>query len=151
MVFWNGVVPESIANQIGRFIGCEPRWESNLDKRQGWIQIEVDLKAGLLDELDLVYGGFPWVLCIKYYKVSFRCSSCHELGHLMAQCRRPLSHFPPFRKNWKRKVGSNLEIHENVVEKDYLSCKSSRDHSGSKQGGLEGDTLVASFLSLLFL
>jgi len=100
--------------------------------------MEVDLKVCLLDEIELVFGGFSWVQCINYYMVSFRCFRCHEVGHMMAQCHHPPSHFRPFKKTWKTKVGLNSELIEKVAEKVSTSCKSSRAHSGKVQGVHDG-------------
>jgi hypothetical protein len=54
---------DSIIYRLGRYIGSNPGW--------AWIQIEVDLRDGLLDEIELVYGGFSWTQRIDYWRVHF--------------------------------------------------------------------------------
>jgi len=73
---------DSIGNKIGRFLGCEPEWETKMDRRYGWLQIEVDLRDGLIDKIELVFGGFMWLQHIDYWRVPFICFGCHEAGHL---------------------------------------------------------------------
>jgi hypothetical protein len=70
-----------------------------------WLQVEVDFREGLQDEIELVWQGFTWIQRIDYWKVPFRCYGCHEVGHLQAQCKHHPSQFPPFRKVWKQKTG----------------------------------------------
>jgi hypothetical protein len=48
--------------------------------------------------------GFSWLQRIDYWRVSFRCFDRHEVGHLQAQCRRPQSQFPPFKRTQKQSL-----------------------------------------------
>jgi hypothetical protein len=99
----------AIGNSISSFLGCELEWEKKIDKRWVWLHVEVELKEGLLDEIELKCDDFRWVQHIDYWRVPFRCFGFHEVGHLQVQCRRPYSQFPPFRKVWKRKATSDSD------------------------------------------
>jgi hypothetical protein len=52
LLFSNEAILASIGNQIGKFVGSDPSWESKYDRRWAWIQIEVDIRNGLLDEIN---------------------------------------------------------------------------------------------------
>jgi hypothetical protein len=54
LVFWEEVVLVSIGNKIGKYISCELDWAKKTDRQWAWVQIEVDLKEGMLDEIELV-------------------------------------------------------------------------------------------------
>jgi hypothetical protein len=64
------VVLISIGNKIGKFLSCEHDWDTKENKHWEWVQIEVDLREGLLDEIELVCGGFYWLQRIDYWRVS---------------------------------------------------------------------------------
>lgn len=40
------------------FLGLESRWDLKIDRRWAWLQIEVDLREGLDDKIDLVWGDY---------------------------------------------------------------------------------------------
>jgi hypothetical protein len=75
----------------------------------------------LLDEIDMVFGGFSWTQRIDYWRVPFRSYDCHEVGHLFTQCHRSPSQFSLFKKSWKRKAEAEVAASEKVVEgkKDF--------------------------------
>jgi hypothetical protein len=106
LVFWNETVLISIGNQIGKFLSCETGWAKKVERHWAQVQIEVDLKEGLMDEIELVWGEFKWVQKIDYWRVPFRCFGCHQVGHLQAECHKAPSHFSPFQKIWKWKLAS---------------------------------------------
>jgi hypothetical protein len=68
------------------------------------VQIVVDLKEGLSKEIELVWGQFRWLQKIDYWRIPFRCFSCHQVGHVQEECSRVNSFFPPFKRTWKRKA-----------------------------------------------
>jgi hypothetical protein len=69
LFFWNEIVFKSIGNKLGMFLSCEPRWEMKVDRWWVWVQISVDLKEGLTDEIELVWGNFNWIQKIDYWHV----------------------------------------------------------------------------------
>jgi hypothetical protein len=58
--FRHAKILECIGNKIGQFIRLDNEWESKPDRHWAWIQVEVDLKDGLLDEIELVLEGYSW-------------------------------------------------------------------------------------------
>jgi hypothetical protein len=71
MFFEKKKVFEFIGNKIGNFAGLEEWWEHKTDKRWAWILMEVDLRDGSLEEMELVYGNNSWVQCIDYWIFPF--------------------------------------------------------------------------------
>jgi hypothetical protein len=47
--FWQEEMLKSIGNKIGAFAGLEQNWEKKTDRRWAWVQVEKDLKQGLLE------------------------------------------------------------------------------------------------------
>jgi hypothetical protein len=48
----------AIGYSISLFLGCELEWEKKKDRRWVWLHIEVELKEGLLDDIELICGDF---------------------------------------------------------------------------------------------
>jgi hypothetical protein len=46
------------------------------------------------------------------------------VGHLLAQCHKSPSQFPPFKKLWKRKVETYVVVSEKVMEGNTNARKS---------------------------
>jgi hypothetical protein len=91
LVFWHEEVLTAIGNSISSFLDCEIEWEKKTDRRWLWLHVEVELKEGFLDEIELKCDEFRWVQHIDYWRVPLRCFGCHEVGHLKVQCCRPYS------------------------------------------------------------
>jgi hypothetical protein len=83
---------------LGKYIGCDPIWEMKTNYRWAWVQIEVDLKDGLVDKIELVWGGFAWMSKVDYWRVLFFFYGCLKFGHLQGKCRHSLALFPSFQK-----------------------------------------------------
>jgi hypothetical protein len=54
-VFWSREALEAIGNKLGSFVKLEPNWDSKKDRRWAWVLIEVDVREGLVGNIDLVY------------------------------------------------------------------------------------------------
>jgi hypothetical protein len=73
---------EAIGNEIGVFPNLKPNWDHNVDRRWAWVQVEVDLREGLVSNVYLVFGDQIWHQKVDYWHLPFHCFSCHEVGHL---------------------------------------------------------------------
>jgi hypothetical protein len=91
----------SIGNMLNKYIGCEPMWKTKMDRLWARIQIEVELKYRLVDELEPMWGEYKWMEKVDYWKVPFRCYGYHEVGHVVAHCKHQPFSFPSFQKTWK--------------------------------------------------
>jgi hypothetical protein len=71
-----------ICNKLGVFVGKKPNWESKVDQRWVYIQIEWDVCDVLLENMDLV---FEYQIChhkLDYQKLPLCCFGFHEIGHV---------------------------------------------------------------------
>ena len=60
------------------------------------VLIELDVSKGLLPDIDIVCNSSFFTQRLDYLNMPFRCSYCHETGHLRNKCTsllhgRPLS------------------------------------------------------------
>ena len=66
--------------------------------------MEVDLSAGLPDQITLNWNSKSWVQNIDYENTAFRCRLCQQTGHLQGSCpmdRRPIKgKLKTRKKNW---------------------------------------------------
>jgi hypothetical protein len=91
LAFWREEVLKAIENRIGSFLSFEPGWESKVDRRWAWVHIEINMRLGLTEDIELVLGDFVHSQWIDYWHVSFRCFGFHEVGHVLANCHiRPV-------------------------------------------------------------
>jgi hypothetical protein len=88
LAFWSREALEAIGNKLGSFVKLEPNWDSKKDHRWAWILVEVDVREGLVGNIDLVYARITWHQKVDYWRLPFRCHGCHEIGHLRSQCSR---------------------------------------------------------------
>jgi hypothetical protein len=90
--FWTKEALEAIGNKLGVFVGLEPNWESKADCRWDWIQIEVDVRKGLVGNMDFVFGEHTWHQKVEYWKIHFYCFVCM----LLAMFNHHASSFLPY-------------------------------------------------------
>jgi hypothetical protein len=103
LVFWSSKDLEAIGKKLGVFSSLKPNWEVKADRRWAWIQVEVDLRDGLVINVDLVYGKQIWHQKVDYWCFPFRCFSCHEVGHMQSQCKRAPPIVGRLAKKWVNK------------------------------------------------
>jgi hypothetical protein len=77
--FWSREVLEAIGNKLGSFVKLEPNWDSKKDRRWAWIMVEVDVREGLVGNIDLVYAGITWHQKVDYWRLPFRCHDSMKL------------------------------------------------------------------------
>jgi hypothetical protein len=103
LVFWDKNVLKFIGNKVGDFIRLEKDWYSNMDQRWAWVEVEVDIKKGLLEEIELVFENFSWVQHIDYWCIPFLCFECHVVSHTLEICPSSLRLRPSFKNIWNPK------------------------------------------------
>lgn len=94
--FWSLDVCVGVGNQLGRFLFVDESSFEAFDKRVARILVEIDISQGLLPELTIVWREYTYVQELDYWKVSFRCFSCRQTGHLKADCPRPMKKLSSF-------------------------------------------------------
>jgi len=84
LLFWSREALESIDNKIGTVVGIEPNWASKKDSQCAWVQVEVNVREGLVGSVEIVYGENFWIQKVDYWKLPFRCFECHDIRHVRA-------------------------------------------------------------------
>jgi hypothetical protein len=57
------------------------------DKKICRVLVEIDIHAGLLESLDIVWRGYHWSQPLDYLGIPFRCSLCRKTRHLRRDCQ----------------------------------------------------------------
>ena len=83
---WSKDILTGIANTIGRFVALEKYFPTSFDKRTARVLVELDVSRGLLPEIEINCNSVVITQKLDYLKMSFRCSYCHETGHLRKSC-----------------------------------------------------------------
>ena len=83
---WNKNVLEGIANSIGWFVAIETNFLLDFDKRVARVLVEMDVSLGLPADVEVLCGECLFIQKLDYLRVPFRCSICHETGHLWRHC-----------------------------------------------------------------
>ena len=79
---WSKDILTGIANTIGRFVSLEKDFHTIFDKRTAKVLVELDVTYGLLLEIEIDRNSVVITHKLNYLKMAFRCSYCHETGHL---------------------------------------------------------------------
>lgn len=82
LVFWSNPSLIEIGNNVENFKGMEPSWETKVDRRWAWAQVEINLRDGLVENIKLVCGEFSWSQKVDYWRLPFTCFVCHKVGHI---------------------------------------------------------------------
>jgi len=83
---WNLNILEGITNTIGRFVAVDEDFHLSFDKRMAQVLVELDVSLGLPDEVEILCKERLLVQKLDYLHVPFRCSRCHDTGHLRRTC-----------------------------------------------------------------
>lgn len=65
-------------------VGIEPNWASKKDRQCAWVQVEVNVREGLVGSVKIVYGENFWIQKVDYWKLPFRCFESHHIRHVRA-------------------------------------------------------------------
>jgi hypothetical protein len=71
---WNFKVLEAIGNELGRFINVDELSLQSSDKGMAKVLVEVDIHAGLLETLEIIWRGHILVQRLDYLGIPFRCT-----------------------------------------------------------------------------
>jgi hypothetical protein len=80
LVFWSKDSLEYLGNKIGKFLALNLVWESKVDRRWAWVQVEVNLRDSFLGEVIFMHGENIWRQWINDWCFPFCCFFCHETG-----------------------------------------------------------------------
>lgn len=83
---WTYNLIMGLANSVGKFIRLDRNSLYGMDRRIAKLMVEFDMSLGLPTEVEIVWGTRSFIQRLDYYKLLFRCFSCHETGHLQSKC-----------------------------------------------------------------
>lgn len=85
-VLWQERILERRGNTLGRFIALEDGWDPKLRRHLDRIIVEFELIEGFLVQLKIEWGDWTFLQKLDYWKFTFRCKVCHQVGHVREQC-----------------------------------------------------------------
>jgi len=88
--YWEEKYFKIIGNKIGEYLEADNSYLETRQRKMARILVNINVREGLGDEVDLVLGPFHHTQRLDYENIPFRCRRCHEYGHLVADCKLPL-------------------------------------------------------------
>lgn len=88
--YWNEKYFRIIGNKLGEFLEADNSYLETRQRKVARILVNINVREGLGEELDLVLGPFCHSQKLDYENVPFRCRRCHKYGHLVVGCKLPL-------------------------------------------------------------
>jgi hypothetical protein len=55
--------------------------------------MEIDLRKGLLINIEIDLGSWSFIQKLEFYKIMFRCAIVHNCGHIWVDCNNPKGSF----------------------------------------------------------
>jgi hypothetical protein len=84
--FWNKEAIRAIADSLGKFISFDLASLSGSSRKMGRVLVEIDITAGLPENLEIVWRGRKTLQSLDYLGIPFRCNNCRATGHLRRNC-----------------------------------------------------------------
>jgi hypothetical protein len=78
---------EVIGNSLGSFVSLYDSVMKAPSRKMGKILVEIDIHGGLPEIMEIDWRGRRIVQRLDYLRIPFRCSYCHETGHLRKICK----------------------------------------------------------------
>ena len=71
---------------MGRFVVVDEDFHLSYDKRLAHVLVEMDVSHGLSAKVEILFKERLLVQRLDHLHVPFRCSRCHDTGHLRRTC-----------------------------------------------------------------
>lgn len=79
---WNKEAIRAIGDSLGKFISFDSASLMGSSRKMTKILVEIDITAGLLENLEIDWRGWKYLQTLDYLGIPFRCNICRETGHL---------------------------------------------------------------------
>jgi len=99
--YWEEKYFKRIGNKIGEFLEADNSFVDTRQRKMARILVNINVREGLGEEVDIVFGPFQHTQKLDYENIPFRCRICHDYGHLVEDCKLPL-------RTIKRKVPKEM-------------------------------------------
>ena len=99
--FWGLPSLESISLALGKFhFACHETTRHN-NSTFACFWVEMDYSKGFPTEVILTRKNYSWSQKLDYERISLRCRSCFEIGHLASHCPKgPKKNRKPRKSTW---------------------------------------------------
>ena len=88
--FWDPIHFRKLGDILGSFLEADLTFLETHYKQVARILVEVNIREGLPETIDLDWGPDIITQPLDYENVPFRCRICHAYGHPVSECRLPL-------------------------------------------------------------
>jgi len=88
--FWTLDYFKAIGNFLGEFLETDLSFEETKQRKVARILVNLNVREGLGEEIDLSWGSFTHSQILDYENVPFRCRRCHMYGKLVMNFHLPL-------------------------------------------------------------
>jgi len=86
--FWDRKVLKAIGDKVGDFVFFELKYLTWEVKRMAWILVDCDLSEGVPEAIEIHTEHGVHIQLLDYWRESFRCHGCWEVGHFKDRCPR---------------------------------------------------------------
>jgi len=90
--YWDPYHFRKIGDILGTFLEADMSYLETLEQRVARILVNINLREGLAERINLDWGPVIVPQLLDYENVSFRCRRCHAYGHPASECSKPPRH-----------------------------------------------------------
>jgi hypothetical protein len=118
---WTVAAMEAIGNSLGSFVSLDDSVMKAPSRKMGKILVEINIHEGLPEVMEIDWRGRRYVQKLDYLGIPFRCSYCHETGHLRKTCKgrveEEISENTALHRDWRE---IDEEVNSFGQELDYM-------------------------------
>jgi len=90
--YWKEYHLREIGNLLGTFLEADLSFLETQQRQFARILVNVNIRDGLAEDMQLVWGPFVFNQILDYENVPFRCRRCHAYGHPAVECKQAKKH-----------------------------------------------------------
>jgi len=87
--YWEPIHFRNIGNILGTFLEADLSYLETFDQRVARILVSINLREGLAEQINLIWGTEVTPQILDYENVPFRCRRCYVYGHPASECSLP--------------------------------------------------------------
>jgi len=135
--YWEPFHFRNIGNILGSFLEADLSYLETFDQRVARILVSINLREGLAEQMNLIWGSEVTPQILDYENVPFRCRRCYVYGHPASECSLPPRPGKGGRRPYARRAeGSSRAYDPNSSDPDQSSEDQDREQSGADCGSV---------------
>lgn len=87
--YWKLQHLREIGNILGKFLEADLSFLETNQRQVARILVNVNIRDGLAEDMQLIWGPFVYKQVLDYENVPFRRRHCHAYGHPASECKHP--------------------------------------------------------------